>query len=84
MSKSRTGDGGVIHRVVIMTDGRSDKSPGFAEDWRGAVHETPIFGVTFGDADKSQLDRLADLTRSRVFDGGKNLNDAFRAARGYN
>ena len=44
----------------------------------------PVFGITFGDADKSQLDSLAKATSARVFDGGGDLAGAFRAARGYN
>ena len=76
--------GGFLPAEVIMTDGRSDESSGFADAWRATGRETPIFGVTFGDAQKDQLDKLADMTRSRVFDGGKNLSEAFRSARGYN
>jgi len=70
--------------VVIMTDGRSDKHAGFDDAWRRESHAIPIFGVTFGDADKSQLDALAGMTRARVFDGGANLTEAFRSVRGYN
>ncbi|MEJ0024821.1 MAG: substrate-binding domain-containing protein [Rhizomicrobium sp.] len=70
--------------IVIMTDGRSDKHSGFEDAWRGEGHEVPIFGVTFGDADKSQLEELATLTRARVFDGRADLTQAFRSVRGYN
>jgi Ca-activated chloride channel homolog len=70
--------------IVIMTDGRSDAHQGFEDSWRSEGHDIPIFGVTFGDAEKSQLDELAELTRARVFDGGTNLTEAFRSVRGYN
>jgi Ca-activated chloride channel family protein len=40
--------------------------------------------VTFGEADTSQLDQLAQMTRARVFDGRTNLTEAFRSVRGYN
>jgi len=76
--------GGYLPAVVIMTDGRSDESGGFEQTWRSEGQDVPIFGVTFGDAEKSQLDRLADMSRARVFDGGSNLSEAFRSARGYN
>ena len=76
--------GQYLAAVVIMTDGRSDAHDGFADAWRREGHDVPIFGVTFGDADKSQLDELADLTRARVFDGRDNLTEAFRSVRGYN
>ena len=46
--------------------------------------KVPIFGITFGDADRSQLDALANATGARVFDGSKDLVAAFRSARGYN
>lgn len=71
--------------ILVMTDGRSEgDAPGFEQEWRTNGEAIPIFGITFGDADKSQLDKLADLSRARVFDGRKDLQAAFRAARGYN
>lgn len=71
--------------IVIMTDGRSDGGPDmFLDAWRKAPMRVPVFGITFGDADKSQLDSLATATSARVFDGGSDLAGAFRAARGYN
>jgi Ca-activated chloride channel homolog len=76
--------GQYLPAIVIMTDGRSDKHAGFEDNWRREGHFVPIFGVTFGDADKSQLDELSVLTRARVFDGGSNLTEAFRSVRGYN
>jgi Ca-activated chloride channel family protein len=77
-------DKGYLPAIVIMTDGRSEGGEGFETRWRQAGHEIPVFGVTFGAAEKDQLDHLAGLTRARVFDGGKNLTEAFRSARGYN
>jgi Ca-activated chloride channel homolog len=72
--------------IVIMTDGKSQGAMStFEEPWHADGHRVPVFGVTFGDeADRSQLDNLARLTGGRVFDGTKNLTDAFRAVRGYN
>lgn len=71
--------------VVLMTDGQSDdpRTP-FEAGWRAAGRQTPVFGVTFGDADEDQLESVARLTRARVFDGGDNLAEAFRSTRGYN
>jgi Ca-activated chloride channel family protein len=76
--------GGYLPAVVIMTDGRSDERADFPQIWRTQGRQVPIFGVTFGDAEKSQLDQLADMTQARVFDGGANLTEAFRSVRGYN
>ncbi len=71
--------------VVLMTDGRSaDHAASFLASWRAANGDIPVFGVTFGDADASQLDALAQATRGRVFDGRTSLREAFRAVRGYN
>jgi len=71
--------------VVIMTDGRSEGDvAGFYRRWQATEPHVPVFGITFGDADKSQLDTLADKTSARVFNGGTDLAGAFRAVRGYN
>ena len=71
--------------ILIMTDGRSEGDVnGFLQEWRTIEPRVPVFGITFGDADKSQLDSLAAATSGRVFDGNADLAGAFRAARGYN
>jgi Ca-activated chloride channel family protein len=71
--------------IVIMTDGRSDgDSAGFMAQWNAVSPHVPVFGITFGDAEKSQLDTLAAQTSARVFNGAADLVGAFRAARGYN
>lgn len=71
--------------IVLMTDGRSENyARDFLDAWRAAGGDIPVFGVTFGDADRSQLDALAEATRARVFDGRTSLREAFRAVRGYN
>jgi Ca-activated chloride channel homolog len=71
--------------IVIMTDGRSEGSPNDVLSGRPEEDQRiPIFGITFGSADKSQLDALAKATGGRVFDGTKDLTSAFRAVRGYN
>lgn len=70
--------------ILVMTDGKSDgDAGGFQRLWSGNP-AIPIFSITFGDADETQLDALAKLSRARVFDGKKDLRAAFRAARGYN
>lgn len=76
--------GQYLPALVIMTDGKSDKHGGFNGAWEREGHSVPIFGVTFGDADTSQLEDLAQITRARVFDGRTNLTEAFRSVRGYN
>jgi len=84
--KQSLDDGQHLAAIVIMTDGKSQgEMATFERAWRADGRRVPVFGVTFGDdADRSQLDALAKLTGGRVFDGTKNLTDAFRAVRGYN
>ena len=78
--------GAHLAAIVIMTDGKSQGSMStFELPWQADARRVPVFGVTFGDgADRTQLDALAKLTGGRVFDGTKNLSDAFRTLRGYN
>lgn len=77
--------GKYLPAIVIMTDGQSEGSPQAFLSGRAADdRKVPIFGITFGEADRSQLDVLAQATGARVFDGGKDLVAAFRSARGYN
>lgn len=75
---------GYLPALVIMTDGQSEGGDSFARDWTAQGAGTPIFGVTFGEAEKDQLDAMAETTSGRVFDGGADLTQAFRSARGYN
>lgn len=71
--------------IVIMTDGRSEGDRNrFMSLWKATEPRVPVFGITFGDADKTQLDALAKDTSARVFDGTSDLAAAFRAVRGYN
>jgi len=71
--------------ILILTDGRSEgDAQAFLDQWRRVEPHVPVFGITFGDADKTQLDALAAATSARVFDGRGDLAGAFRAARGYN
>lgn len=72
--------------VVLMTDGQSNMgSYGNLErryDWLS--EEIPIYSIMFGDADKTQLEDIAELTNAKVFDGRTNLLEAFKEVRGYN
>jgi Ca-activated chloride channel homolog len=72
--------------IALMTDGKSSTGSRdrFLQRWRTAGIELPVFGITFGDADRAQLDQIAEQTRARVFDGTRNLREAFRTMRGYN
>ena len=45
---------------------------------------TPIYSITFGSSDEYELERIADLTNGRVFDGKSGLKRAFKEVRSYN
>lgn len=71
--------------VILMTDGQSVYNESVFEDALEACGSgIPVFSITFGDADPSQLEDLAEMTDARVFDGTKDLTDAFRSVKGYN
>jgi Ca-activated chloride channel family protein len=78
--------GRYLAAIALMTDGKSDTGNRdlFLRRWQEAGAELPVFGIMFGEADRSQLDHLAEKTRARVFDGSKDLREAFRTMRGYN
>ena len=46
--------------------------------------DVPVFSITFGTADPTQLEELAEATGGRVFDGTQDLTEAFRSVKGYN
>ncbi|MDR0642109.1 MAG: VWA domain-containing protein [Treponema sp.] len=77
-----------ISSIIVMTDGESnDYFEEFLRIYKTSGMEDldiPIFSIMFGNADQSQLDKLAELTRARVFDGKTDLTAAFRNAKGYN
>ena len=74
--------------IILMTDGKSESGMSlerFQKEWQSdARKDIPIYSITFGDADDSQLKVLAEASSGRVFDGRQDLVRAFRQARGYN
>ncbi len=76
--------------ILLMTDGKSNAGSlqqvqGHWQALDAGFDLPPIFGVTFGDADESQLNELAEFSTGRIFDGKKHgLAHAFRKVRGYN
>ena len=72
--------------VILMTDGASqtDSKRAFADFCRESGADIPIFSIMFGSAKREQLDEIATLTNSRVFDGRNDLVSAFRSVKGYN
>ncbi len=72
--------------VILMTDGVSadGTKEEFVEYYREKGIDIPIFSIMFGEAEREQLDEIADLTNARVFDGREDLVGAFRSVKGYN
>jgi Ca-activated chloride channel family protein len=75
--------------IILMTDGKSESGmtlEQFRRAWGADGHrgDIPIYSITFGQADDTQLKQLAALSSGRVFDGRSDLVRAFRQARGYN
>jgi Ca-activated chloride channel family protein len=75
---------GYLPAVVVMTDGRAKGRDRFEKFWRKAGAGVPVFAISYGKADKRDLEGLAGLTQARVFDGAPDLAEAFRAQRAYN
>jgi Ca-activated chloride channel family protein len=74
-----------ISSVIVMTDGESeDYFEEFSRIYKANGLDIPVFSIMFGDANQTQLDGLASLTRARVFDGKTDLVRAFKNAKGYN
>ncbi|MFG3193610.1 substrate-binding and vWA domain-containing protein [Streptomyces omiyaensis] len=76
--------------IVLMTDGENtDGMAGadFDAFFRGlseGQRRTPVFPVLFGDSDRTELDRIAELTGGRLFDATRgSLDGAFEEIRGY-
>ncbi|MDR2758208.1 MAG: VWA domain-containing protein [Spirochaetaceae bacterium] len=77
-----------ISSIIVMSDGESEdyfeEFSGFYKTSGMEVLDVPVFSIMFGEANQTQLDGLAELTRARVFDGKTDLIAAFKNAKGYN
>ena len=72
-------------KVILMTDGESNCMTfrDFESRCKGRTIY-PVYSITFGKANTQQLNQLAQKTGGKVFDGVKDLTNAFREVRGYN
>lgn len=89
--EARKKDGANYYQtIVLMTDGQNGSGQSI-DDFAAWIAALPpadrgirVFPVVFGSADMDELNRLADLTGGRVFDGRKgNLSQIFKEIRGY-
>ena len=69
-----------------MTDGRVNYGSysEVSSYYRAHGKNIPIYNIMFGDADKDDLQNLANMSNAKVFDGRKNLLGEFKEVRGYN
>ncbi|MCX7680074.1 MAG: VWA domain-containing protein [Spirochaetes bacterium] len=73
--------------IVLMTDGESNTGASFADlekAWKATNLDVPVFAILFGSASRAQLEKIVELTGGKIFDGRKNLVNAFREVKGYN
>ncbi len=80
------GVGNRFPAIILMTDGRSNNGTfeSFRDLYMQGERDIPVFAITFGDADTSQLHDITEITYGRIFDGTSDLVAAFRKAKGYN
>ena len=72
--------------IILMTDGNS-VSANYTELSSYYINnnlDIPVYSIMFGSAVREQLDKLANLTNAKVFDGKTNLKSAFKEVRSYN
>jgi Ca-activated chloride channel family protein len=69
--------------IILMTDGKSETT-GESDFTTGlqSLGNVPVISILYGDADRSQLDDLANISGGTVVDKG-NLIEALREATGY-
>ena len=72
--------------VILMTDGYGNMGTfkSLSETYSKHNKDIPIYSITFGDADEDQLEKMAELSNGKVFDGKTDLVKAFKTVRGYN
>ena len=72
--------------VILMTDGQANvgRFTNLRNKYLSMTNKIPIYSITFGSAEESELEEIADLTNAKVFDGKKDLVRAFKEVRGYN
>ena len=72
--------------VILMTDGQSNV--GSFNDLKKYYirnkENVPIYSITFGDSSEYELNKLAELSNGKVFDGKSGLLKAFTEVRSYN
>ena len=79
-----------FYSIVLMSDGKTNSGLS-EEEFRSYFERLPAqargiktFTVLFGDADKAEMEKIADLTGGRMFDAkSESLSQIFKEIRGY-
>ena len=71
--------------IILMTDGQANVGSfrELRQYYTQIKSKIPIYSIMFGDAVEWQLQEIADLTNSKIFDGKEDLVEAFKEVRGY-
>lgn len=72
--------------IILMTDGVSNLGSfsKLQSKYSSIGKDIPVYSIMFGDASPYQLEKIAQLSNAKVFDGRTNLLEAFKQVRGYN
>ena len=72
--------------IILMTDGQSNSGSyeELSNYYNSNKLNVPIYSITFGNSSDEELERIADLTNAKVFDGKSGLKKAFAEVRSYN
>ncbi len=73
--------------LILMTDGISTDSDRYRylySTYNNYQSTIPIYSIMFGSASKKELEPIAAMSNAKVFDGRKDLLEAFKEVRGYN
>jgi len=74
------------YSIVLMTDGADTgkRVQYFIDEYDEYGLKIPVYSVAFGSAVVSNLERIAEYSNGKFFDGRRDLFNAFREIRGYN
>ena len=72
--------------IIAMSDGAINMGTfkNLKDKYDNFKEKIPIYSITFGDAVEYELEEIAKLSNAKVFDGKKDLLNAFKKVRGYN
>jgi len=72
--------------IILMTDGKSNRGSysNFEAVYRNSNIKPAVYSIMFGDADQTELSKIARITGGKIFDGKSGLLRVFKEVRAYN